>query len=313
MYAIYLRAPAFYEAVPHAPAWMNVTFNRDRRAFMAAVDGRGEFAFHTQLREHEGGTTPNDADALKLFQAAVGADVPAEILACDSWLAGRALVADRFRQGRVFLAGDAVHLFTPTGGLGYNTAVDDAVNLGWKFAAMVKGYGGAGLLSSYETERRPLAHPQHPIRAAVRQLARAVRAGAGDRGRYAARESRRARRPGAIWKPMAGPSSTFPASRSAAATTVRRSLCQTAPRRRPMPPMPISRRPVRAAGRRICGSMTGVRCMICSDLNGRSCGSGRARRPRMVLLMRPRDPACRWPLSMSRAMRRVIFTRPIWL
>jgi len=50
MYAIYLRAPDFYEIVPHPPAWMIVTFNRDRRAFMAAVDGRSEFAFHTQLR-----------------------------------------------------------------------------------------------------------------------------------------------------------------------------------------------------------------------------------------------------------------------
>src|SRR5947207_4973368 len=50
MYAIYARCPAFYEVVPHAPAWMNVSFNRDRRAFMAAVDGKGEFAFHTQLR-----------------------------------------------------------------------------------------------------------------------------------------------------------------------------------------------------------------------------------------------------------------------
>ncbi len=53
MFAIYLRAPEFYPAVPHPPAWMNVTFNTQRRAFMAAVDGKGEFAFHTQLRPHE--------------------------------------------------------------------------------------------------------------------------------------------------------------------------------------------------------------------------------------------------------------------
>ena len=55
------------------------------------------------------------------------------------------------------MAGDAVHLFTPTGGLGYNTGVEDAVNLGWKLAAVVKGWGGASLLASYETERRPVA------------------------------------------------------------------------------------------------------------------------------------------------------------
>ena len=66
-------------------------------------------------------------------------------------------MADRFRLGRVFIAGDAAHLFTPTGGLGYNTAVEDAVNLGWKVAAVLKGQAGAGLLGTYEIERRAIA------------------------------------------------------------------------------------------------------------------------------------------------------------
>jgi hypothetical protein len=57
----------------------------------------------------------------------------------------------------VFLGGDAVHLFTPTGGLGYNTAVDDAVNLGWKLAATVKGWAPSSILDSYEMERKPVA------------------------------------------------------------------------------------------------------------------------------------------------------------
>jgi len=73
------------------------------------------------------------------------------------WTAGHALVAERFQQGRILLGGDAVHLFTPTGGLGYNTAVDDAVSLGWKLAAMMEGIGGPLLLESYELERRPVA------------------------------------------------------------------------------------------------------------------------------------------------------------
>ena len=62
-----------------------------------------------------------------------------------------------FAAGRVFLGGDAAHLFTPTGGLGYNTAIEDAVNLGWKLAACVAGQARAALLDSYEAERRPLA------------------------------------------------------------------------------------------------------------------------------------------------------------
>jgi len=157
MYAIYLRTPKFYDVVQHPPAWMNVTFNADRRAFMAAVDGKSEFAFHTQLREHEDESRITRVDALAMFQAAVGAPVSAEILAVDTWTAGHALVAERFQRGRVFLGGDAVHLFTPAGGLGYNTAIEDAVNLGWKLATAVKGHGGAALLESYERERKPLA------------------------------------------------------------------------------------------------------------------------------------------------------------
>jgi 2-polyprenyl-6-methoxyphenol hydroxylase-like FAD-dependent oxidoreductase len=157
MYAIYLRAPAFYDVVPHPPAWMNVTFNGDRRAFMAAVDGKGEFAFHTQLREGEDPERIRAADAAGLFHAAAGVRIDAEVLSSDAWTAGHALVADRFRRGRVFLGGDAAHLFTPAGGLGYNTAVEDAVNLGWKLAAAVKGVAGPRLLDSYESERRPAA------------------------------------------------------------------------------------------------------------------------------------------------------------
>jgi 2-polyprenyl-6-methoxyphenol hydroxylase-like FAD-dependent oxidoreductase len=157
MHAVYLRAPEFYRAVPHPPAWMNVTFNRDRRALLAAVDGRGEFAFHTQLRPHEREDQMTDADARRLFEAAVGIPIAAEILSQRSWTAGHALVAECFGRGRVFLGGDAAHLFTPTGGLGYNTAVEDAVNLGWKLAAVTTGRASPRLLDSYDAERRPLA------------------------------------------------------------------------------------------------------------------------------------------------------------
>ena len=157
MYAIYLSAPHFYDVVPHRPAWMNVTFNRDRRAFMAAVDGKGEFAFHTQLRDGEDERRITETDALAMFRAAARAEIDAVILSRDSWTAGHALVAERFGRGRIFLGGDAAHLFTPAGGLGYNTAVEDAVNLGWKLAAAIRGVAGPLLLDSYELERQPAA------------------------------------------------------------------------------------------------------------------------------------------------------------
>lgn len=157
MYAIYLKAPTFYRDMPHDPAWMNVCVNHDRRAILVAVDGKSEFAFHTQLQEHEDQETIDEAQARAMFQAAIGADIDIEILALDSWMAGHALVAEKFREGRIFLGGDAAHLFTPTGGLGYNTAVEDAVNLGWKLAHVINGQGGADLLDSYQAERLPLA------------------------------------------------------------------------------------------------------------------------------------------------------------
>lgn len=157
MHAIYLQAPAFYNACPHARSWMYWTFNRDRRAFMAAVDGKGEFAFHTQLKDSESDEEITDRIALGMFEQAMGKRIDVQILSRDTWLAGRALVAERFQHGRVLLGGDAVHLFTPTGGMGYNTAIEDAVNAGWKLAAVIKGQAPAALLDTYELERRPVA------------------------------------------------------------------------------------------------------------------------------------------------------------
>lgn len=157
MFALYLRCPRFYDVVPFAPAWMNVAFNPERRAFMAAVDGKGEFAFHTQLKDGEREEDISDAQALEIFRSVVGYPVEAEILSRGTWTAGFALVAEKFQAGRIFLGGDAAHLFTPAGGLGYNTAVDDAVNLGWKLASVLKNSAPPSLLDSYEVERRPVA------------------------------------------------------------------------------------------------------------------------------------------------------------
>jgi 2-polyprenyl-6-methoxyphenol hydroxylase-like FAD-dependent oxidoreductase len=157
MLALYLRSPVFYQVCPHARAWMYCTFNAERRALLISVDGKGEFVFHTQVRPDEDPNSVDDAKALDMFRQAVGATIPVEILSRDFWIAGRALVADSFRSGRMFLGGDAVHLFTPTGGMGYNTAIEDAVNLGWKLAAVLKRQAPEALLDSYEAERRPVA------------------------------------------------------------------------------------------------------------------------------------------------------------
>jgi 2-polyprenyl-6-methoxyphenol hydroxylase-like FAD-dependent oxidoreductase len=158
MFAVYLRAPDFDKAFPHRKAWMYVTVNAQRRAFMASVDGGSEFAFHAAVHEGEDADAWTPADAQRIFNQAMGQDIPIEVLSVGTWMAGHALVANAFQQGRVFIGGDAAHLFTPTGGLGYNTAVEDAVNLGWKLASVVRGIAPASLLDTYAQERMPLAH-----------------------------------------------------------------------------------------------------------------------------------------------------------
>lgn len=157
MFAIYLRAPGLAAALPHPKAWMYVAVNHERRAFMACVDGVAEYAFHAALRPGENPDEWTEDDACRVFEEAVGTRVPIEILSMGTWLAGHALVAQRLQQGRVFIAGDAAHLFTPTGGLGYNTAVEDAVNLGWKLASVLRGQSPVHLLDTYQLERKPLA------------------------------------------------------------------------------------------------------------------------------------------------------------
>jgi 2-polyprenyl-6-methoxyphenol hydroxylase-like FAD-dependent oxidoreductase len=157
MFAAYVRAPGFYDVFPHRRAWMYVAVNAQRRAFMASIDGRSEFAFHAAVREGENADAWTEADARRLFAQAVGADIPIDVLSCGTWTAGHSLVAQSFQRGNVFIAGDAAHLFTPTGGLGYNTGIEDAVNLGWKLAAVLRGGGGTKLLESYGIERKPLA------------------------------------------------------------------------------------------------------------------------------------------------------------
>jgi hypothetical protein len=97
-----------------------------------------------------------DVDPEGLIDLAVGRPIGAEVLSSDPW---RNVMrhADRYKSGRVFLAGDAAHLHPPWGGHGFNTGIGDAVDIGWKLAAVLQGWGGPGLLESYEAERRPVA------------------------------------------------------------------------------------------------------------------------------------------------------------
>jgi 2-polyprenyl-6-methoxyphenol hydroxylase-like FAD-dependent oxidoreductase len=97
----------------------------------------------------------SEDDIRAALKRAMGRDFDYEILSVMRWVR-RELVADRYGTDRIFIAGDAAHLMSPTGGFGMNTGIGDAVDLGWKLEAVVRGWGGHDLLRSYETERRPV-------------------------------------------------------------------------------------------------------------------------------------------------------------
>ena len=111
----------------------------------------------------------SEADIRAALTRAMGRDFGYEILSVMRWVR-RELVAEHYGQGRVFIAGDAAHLMSPTGALGMNTGIQDAVDLGWKLEAVLRGWGGAHLLQSYERERQPVA--LRNVRASTENLGR---------------------------------------------------------------------------------------------------------------------------------------------
>ncbi len=120
----------------------------DMNESVIVVQGnRKEFTLHSTL--------PEDVDFETELRGLIGFDVDLKILEARTWRYNL-LLADRYRGGRVFLAGDSAHLVIPTGGLGMNTGIGDAIDLAWKLAGTLQGWGGPGLLDSYQTERRPI-------------------------------------------------------------------------------------------------------------------------------------------------------------
>jgi len=158
MLSAYVRIPGLRQAMERnanfKPAWQHWVLNPDARAVVFTLDGGDEYQI---LLKPTGEQIPSAADMARFVDVIAGGHVDAEVLSVKPWTAGFALVAESFRQGRVFLAGDSAHLFTPTGGLGMNTGIEDAANLAWKLAAVLQGWGGPGLIESYEAERKSIA------------------------------------------------------------------------------------------------------------------------------------------------------------
>ena len=149
---IYFRAKGLDQRLGKRPGVMYWTLAPGCAGVIYTIDGGEEFVFN---RYFAPGETATPDDPIALIKRALGADLEIDILSVQNWLP-RQLVAERYGSQRCFLAGDACHLFVPTGGFGMNTGIGDAVDLAWKIEAMLKGWGGSRLLASYETERRPV-------------------------------------------------------------------------------------------------------------------------------------------------------------
>lgn len=143
--------------------------NPDVPGVFIALDGVERWLFNTPWGAEE---TPDDATCVRMVQRAVGSsDVDVHVESALPWTA-HSLVASSFRSGPCFLVGDAAHQFPPTGGHGMNSGIQDAHNLSWKLAAVLRGDAGDALLDTFETERRPVAE---------RYAAESVRNAAGQR------------------------------------------------------------------------------------------------------------------------------------
>jgi 2-polyprenyl-6-methoxyphenol hydroxylase-like FAD-dependent oxidoreductase len=154
---LYFRAPGLLAAC-----------GRKSTTFFLAVDRGGVWSnirvidpasamWRLMVLDAGAGLTPETVDREHYLRRALGRPFEVEWLGTSVWTR-RSVVAEHYSEARVFLAGDAVHQLSPTGALGMNTGIGDAVDLGWKLAAVLNGWGGKDLLSSYDAERRPIGH-----------------------------------------------------------------------------------------------------------------------------------------------------------
>jgi 2-polyprenyl-6-methoxyphenol hydroxylase-like FAD-dependent oxidoreductase len=152
--SIFVRAPELWTHHPMGKAAL-INFVEPDGLWrnLVILDGRELYRFGVRGKQFY--DDPDSVPAERLFREVVGKDVPHEFISVRRWMA-RNIVSDTYRSGRVFFAGDAAHLNHPSSGLGLNTGLGDAVDLGWKLNAMMAGWGGPKLLESYEIERQPV-------------------------------------------------------------------------------------------------------------------------------------------------------------
>lgn len=151
----FFRAPDLLGRATHSPAWATFSLNPRRSGNVYAIDGRESFLLHNYLKRDETDFDAVDRDWAIRTILGVAADFRYEVISKEDWI-GRRLVADRFRDRRVFICGDAAHLWVPMAGYGMNAGIADAMNLSWLLAACLNGWADRRALDAYEAERLPI-------------------------------------------------------------------------------------------------------------------------------------------------------------
>jgi 2-polyprenyl-6-methoxyphenol hydroxylase-like FAD-dependent oxidoreductase/ketosteroid isomerase-like protein len=184
-YNTIFRAPTLAARHAHGPAIMYWMVNDDVPSVLSPLDENGLWSFiATKLANNVDPATLNPVDLIRRSSGL--SDLEIEVVANFPWTAQQ-LIADRYATRRVILAGDACHLHPPFGGFGMNMGIGDAVDLGWKIAATLQGWGGPALLPSYAQERRAvhertIAEAVHNYGAVGNQLVRPGLEAAGSAG-----------------------------------------------------------------------------------------------------------------------------------
>ena len=151
----FIRAPDLIKLQQESPAWATFSLNPRRSGNVYAIDGREKWIVHNYLRPEEADFEAVDRDWAIRTILGVDDSFEYEILANEDWF-GRRFVADKFRDSRVFICGDAAHIWVPYAGYGMNAGIADAMNLSWILAAHLNGWAPASMLDAHERERHPI-------------------------------------------------------------------------------------------------------------------------------------------------------------
>ena len=153
--SFHVRAPQLKSLLPGKPAWLYFSLNSRRCGGTMAVDGRETWNIQNYSYPGETGLDHLDRDWVIRSILGVGPGFEYELLSHEDWTARR-LVASRFRDRRVFICGDAAHVWMPLGGFGMSAGIADAANLAWKLAGVLQGWAAPEILEAYEAERQPI-------------------------------------------------------------------------------------------------------------------------------------------------------------